>query len=69
MVVAARRGDTTIAKIAEKFYVYPNQATDWKAQLLEHSSEAFGKKADGTPAPNIKKMEAKSVDSPWRTIF
>ena len=27
--------------------------------MLECSSEAFGEKADGTPAPNIEKMEAK----------
>ena len=48
-----------INEIAEKFEVHPNQVTAWKAQLLERSSEAFGEKADGTPAPNIEKMEAK----------
>ncbi len=36
-----------------------NQIPAWKAQLLECSSEIFGEKADGTPAPNIEKMEAK----------
>ena len=59
VAVAALRGDKTIAEIAEKFEVHPNQVTVWKAQLLERSSEAFGEKADGTPAPNIEKMEAK----------
>jgi transposase len=57
--VAALRGDKTIAEVAEKFEVHPNQVTAWKAQLLERSSEVFGEKADGTPAPNIEKMEAK----------
>ncbi len=59
MAVVAIRGDKTIAEMAEKFEVHPNQVTAWKAQLLERSSEAFGEKSDGTPAPNIEKMEAK----------
>jgi transposase len=59
VAVAALRGDKTIAEVAEKFEVHPNQVTAWKAQLLERSSEFIGEKADGTPAPNIEKMEAK----------
>jgi transposase len=59
VAVAAIRGDKTIVEIAEKFEVRPNQVTAWKAQFLERSSEAFGEKADGPPAPNIEKMEAK----------
>ena len=39
--------------------MHPNPVTDWKALLLERSSEAVGEKADGTPPPNIEKMEAK----------
>ena len=57
--VAALRGDKTIAEIAEKFEVQPNQVTAWKVQLIKRSSDSFGEKANGTPAPNIEKMEAK----------
>ena len=59
VAVAALRGDKTVAEIAEKFEINPNQVTAWKTQLLKRSSEAFGEKADGTSAPNIEKMEAK----------
>jgi transposase len=59
VAVAAIRGDKTIAEIAEKFAVHPNQVTAWKAQFLERSSEAYGEKVDGTPPANIEKMEAK----------
>ena len=59
MAVAALRGDKTVGELGETFEVHPNQIATGKAQLLERSSEVFGEKADGTPAPNIEKMEAK----------
>jgi transposase len=59
VAVVALRDDKTIAEIAEKFEVNPNQIATWKAQLLERSIEVFGEKVDGTLVPNIEKMEAK----------
>ena len=69
VALAGLRADKTVAEIAEKFEVQPNQVTGWKAQLLERSSEAVGEKADGTPAPGTEKMEAKTFASPWKMIF
>ena len=59
VAVAALRGDKIVGELVEKFEVHPNQIDIWKAQFLERISEVFGEKADGTPAPNIEKMEAK----------
>ena len=37
----AVRGDRTLAELAEKHDVHPNQITAWKSQLLKHAVEAF----------------------------
>ena len=49
--IAALRGDKSVAELAETFEVHPNQIAPWKTQLPERSSEVFGEKAYGTPAP------------------
>ncbi len=47
--VAALRGDNTIAEIAEKFEVHPNQVTVWKSQMLERNIVSLFKTLMYTP--------------------
>jgi len=44
VALAAIRGEGTIADLASRFAVHPNQVTSWKQQAVEGLSEVF---ADG----------------------
>lgn len=61
VVLAAVKGDQTIAQLAERFEVHPHQITQCKTQLLEPAGDAFSTVAERrTPeGPSVKDLQAK----------
>ena len=59
MAVAALKGEETIVELPQRFAVHPNQLPQWKSQLLEQSSEAFGGTQAKEPQVDVKTHHAK----------
>lgn len=56
----AVKGDKTIAEVAHKHDVHPNQVTEWRRQLLDRAADVFS--ADAAPAEptaDLKDLHAK----------
>ena len=47
VVLAALRGDKTLAELAEQFEVHANQISRWRQQAIDNMAASFGKEPVG----------------------
>jgi transposase-like protein len=60
VALAAMSGDKTLAELAQRFEVHPNQITEWKRQLSERAADLFvGGAAPAEPPIDLKALHAK----------
>jgi transposase-like protein len=60
VALEAVKDGKTIAEVASKHDVHPNQVTEWRRQLLERAAEVFGgSAANAEPAVDLKALHAK----------
>ena len=60
VALAAMSGDKTLAELAQRFDVHPNQITEWKRQLSERAADIFGGGTTSAEPPvDLKALHAK----------
>ena len=59
MALAAIEGNATLAELAQRFDVHPNQITEWRRQLVARAADAFTTDGERREAPiDVKALHA-----------
>lgn len=59
VALAAIKGEQTVAELAQRFDVHPNQITQWKPLRLERAAEVFEAGESAPPPIAVKPLHAK----------
>ena len=60
VALEALKGERTIAEVAQRHDVHPNQVTEWRRQLLERAADVFGgASTPAQPPVDLKALHAK----------
>ena len=59
VALAAFKGEATLAALAKRFDVHPNQIAQWKEQLVSGAADVFGDGRPSAPAVDVKGLHAK----------